>query len=225
MATALSFLLGFYLLSLANNFGAIFHRDTLPTLVCAAFMCSRCGDAWSVDVWLRRRRPRAGTVVPSGEYTWPVRLVWVMFAVVFFSAGFAKLRNSGLTWVFSDNLARRLVLGACIFPGSPVRPDWSLELAMRGRLCQLFAGLTVLLEVGFPLCLIWWRLRWLFIPGSLVMQIAIIYLMGPNFMPFMLCNLFWVPWDRVLPKAVAAARRLGTLPGWRARIRRLSRTA
>ena len=42
--------------------------------------------------------------------------------------------------------------------------------------------------------------RRLVVPGVLLMQIGIRILLGPSFVTWMLCNVFWVPWDSLLAR-------------------------
>ena len=199
-STAIALVLGFYLLGLPHNMGKIHHFDALLIFVFGILLIARCGDAWSLDRLIRRdhRAP-----VASGEYRWPVRMVWLVFALIFCAAGLAKLRNSGLAWVFSDNMSNLLI--AQQYFGSSPEPlvDWGLAIAQHQWLARSLAALTLLLEVGYPLALFSARLRWLIVPGMLLAQIGIRVLLGPSFAPFIICNLFWVPWGRI----VAAVRR------------------
>jgi hypothetical protein len=204
-STRIAFVLGFYLIGLPCGFGWISHRDQLIVLTAGVMACAHCGDALSVDAW-RRRGAGGGPARPSGEYTWPVRLVWVLMALVFFAAGFSKLRCSGLAWIFSDSLARRIVLAPETYPSPWIQSEWCLLLARQPWACRLLAGLTVLLEIGYPLAVWSPRCRWLFVPGMIGVQIGIVFLLGPNFTPFLLCNLFWVPWDRLLGRLAAPFR-------------------
>src|SRR3954462_8604121 len=82
--------LGTYLLGLPHNFGQTYHFDAVLVLAFAILTVARSGDGVSIDALRRRTRP-----APSGEYRWPVRLVWVTMATVFFAAGLSKLRHSG----------------------------------------------------------------------------------------------------------------------------------
>lgn len=200
LSTATSFVLGFYLLGLPHNFGKVHHFDALLVFVFGALAFARCGDAWAVDALIRRRRGGAAPKA-SGEYRWPVRLVWVLFALIFFAAGLAKLRASGPAWVLSDNMAALLI--AQQYPTSEPGPlvDWGLALARRRWLYQPLAAATLLLELGYPLALVSRRARWIVVPGMLLAQIGIRVLLGPSFEQFVICNLFWVPWDRLAWRA------------------------
>jgi vitamin K-dependent gamma-carboxylase-like protein len=87
-----SFVLGIYLFGLPHNFGQTYHFDALLVLAMGVLACSKAGDGCSIDVLLNGR----GDVRASGEYTWPVRTMWVAMSLVFFAAGLAKLRYGGL---------------------------------------------------------------------------------------------------------------------------------
>jgi len=216
-STVSSFILGVYLLGLPHNFGKVHHFDALVVIVLGIMALSRCGDACSVDRLMKKarggsnlsvRRPRV-----SGEYTWPVRAVWLMFALIFFGAGVSKLRHSGLEWIFSDNMARMLI-SANILSADPPAANfdppvpWGLYIAQYSWLTQLLAAATVVLETSYPLALFSRRARWVIVPGVFFMQVGIRVLMGPSFYPFLICNLFWVPWDRVSQAIVPGLRNL-----------------
>jgi hypothetical protein len=118
-------------------------------------------------------------------------------ALVFFAAGLAKLRYSGLAWAASDNLA--IILIEDNYPKGRTDPltTWGLYLAQHGWLCRLLAAVTLVLELGYPLALVSQTARWAFVPGSCLMLIGIRLLMGPAFEQFLICSLFWLPWDRL----------------------------
>lgn len=191
-------MLGAYLLGLIQCFGKTHHFDFPALIVLGILALSRCGDGFSVDRWLRTRFATArGEVAPevrsSGEYTWPIRLVWVLSTLVFFAAGVSKLRRSGLAWILSDNM--RYVLLSHHYSHMPPT-SWGLYVAQISWASKALGLLTILFETGAPLAL-WSRtLRWIFIPGLLMMQIGILLLTGA-FVPYWYLYVFWVPWDRL----------------------------
>lgn len=201
VSTALCLVLGFYLLGLPNGFGKIHHYDAVVVFAFAILALARSGDALSLDRWLARTPP---PIAASGEYTWPIRMVWLLMALLFFGAGVSKLRTSGLAWIFSDNLAVFLVQAQYHYGNAVPATSFGLVLARHPWLCRALAAATVLGEIGYPLALISRRARVLLVPGVLLMQIGIRVLLGPSFLAWMLCNVFWVPWDRVLRIGVGA---------------------
>jgi hypothetical protein len=197
--------LGFYLLGLPHCFGKVHHYDSMLVFVFAILALARPGDAYSVDrLLVRRRDPRP--IAPSGAYTWPVRAIWVVLACVFFGAGVSKLRASGLAWVASDNLAIVLVQAQYFFGNAVPLSAAGLPLAAAPVVYRVLAGAAVAGEVGYPLALVSGRARAVLVPGMLLMQLAIRVLLGPTFFPMMSCNVFWVPWDRILVAIVRAPR-------------------
>jgi predicted DCC family thiol-disulfide oxidoreductase YuxK len=192
-----SAILGTYLLALGHNFGQTYHFDAILVLAFWILAFSRAGDAWSIDA-LRdgaRHRDVAGPP-PSPEYHWPVQLILVTFSLVFCAAGIAKLRASGLQWIFSDQLAILLDrVQYHISDADPVLP-WSSTLARIPGAAMMLAFSTIFFETFYPIALFSRRLRPLFIVGGLGLILGIRAMMGPTFENFLLINLFWVPWDR-----------------------------
>jgi hypothetical protein len=209
ISTVSSFILGMYLLGLPNNFGKVGHGAALVVFVFGVMALSRCGDSCSIDrlIWKARQRNDAShqRTQVSGEYTWPVRAVWVMFALIFFGAGVSKLRHSGLEWIFSDNMA--VLLLRAQFQGKSAVP-WGFFLAQHQWLTQLVAAATIAIEVGYPLALFSRKARWILVPGAFSMQIGISLLMGITFSTFLICNLFWVRWDYVSSRFASSFRML-----------------
>jgi len=197
-ATAVSFFAGTYLLGLQYCFGGSNHAKIIVVWAMASLAMSRCGDAWSVDRWAKARR---GWPEPaaSGEYRWPIRLVWVAMACAFFAAGISKLRHAGLAWVTSDTLAIFLVRSnyPLIRDANPPMFDWGLRLARHEWLCRALAAGSLAIETLFPLALFSRRLRPILVAGALLMQLGITAVMGPNFDVFIWSYIFWVPWDRI----------------------------
>jgi hypothetical protein len=184
--------LGFYLLALPHNFGHVYHFDALLVLTLIVLACSRAGDAWSVDAW--RSAEPAGR---SAEYTWPIRMIWVLMALVFFAAGVAKLRYGGLEWVTSSNMS--LVLMRSAYHTSDADPITSLGLwvASQPWLSRAVAASALVVELAFVTALVSRRARLVLVPAAALMLIGIRIMMGPTFGGFLIANVFWVPWSAV----------------------------
>lgn len=200
VSTASSFVFGTYLLGLPHNFGYTSHAVGLVVIVLGIMALSRCGDGVSLDRVIHRARrdsnPSDSDPRISGEYTWPIRAVWLTFSLVFFAAGVTKLRSSGLEWIFSDHLAIIMVRSNYGYVLDPL-VAWGLILAQYGWLTRSMAAATILLEVGYPLALFSSRARWIVVPAMFLMLVNIRLLLGPPFYEFLICHLFWVPWNRV----------------------------
>lgn len=199
-STAGAFVLGTYLIAIPESFGKIHHADAILVWAMAALALSRSGDGWSLDALIRAaRRPVEPLRVPAGEYTWPIRMMWVVMSVIFFSAGVSKLRHGGLGFVTSDALATHFIhanygLGR---PAGPPLTEWGLWLARRPSICRAMAAVSLLFELTLPLALFSRRARRIVVPGVVALQVGITFLMGPDFLRFAFCYLFWVPWAKM----------------------------
>jgi hypothetical protein len=188
---------GTYLMGLPHNFGQTQHFDTLVVLTLWALALSHAGDAWAVDpVWKGQARPE-GTALVSPEYTWPIRFVWVAMALIFGAAGIAKVRHSGASWIFSDSFRLLLLRQQYhISDGDPLT-TWGVLVAAHPWLTHAMAATALSVELFFPLVLFSRRARAVLVPAGLGFLVGIRLLMGPTFEQFMMCYVFWVPWQRV----------------------------
>jgi predicted DCC family thiol-disulfide oxidoreductase YuxK len=75
--------------------------------------------------------------------------------------------------------------------------DWGLWVAGIPWLCGLLGATALALEVLFPLALFSRTARRIVPAGVFAVQVGIAALMGPNFDTFLICYLFWVPWERM----------------------------
>ena len=126
---------------------------------------------------------------PSGEYQWPVQLVLVALAFVFFAAGVAKLRASGLAWILSDHpdIARSGAMR--ISDADPLLPIGSFVARIPLRRSARGSE-RILFEAGYPIALFSPRLRPFIVLGGIGLIVGIRVLMGPTFENFLLINLF-----------------------------------
>jgi hypothetical protein len=203
-----SAVLGLYLLGLPHNFGQIYHFDAAIVFTFGVLALSRCGDALSVDARRRASRHDSATVpLASGEYTWPIRLVWVTLSLVFFAAGVAKLWTSGFEWIASDHMA--LLLRRVQYHISDADPltNWGSHIAEHPLLTRGLAATTLLVETAYPLALFRTPLRPVIVLAGIGLIVGIRLLMGPTFEHFLLLNAVWVPWDRVGARLRARVRR------------------
>jgi hypothetical protein len=206
-------ILGTYLLGLGHNFGQTYHFDAILVIAFWILAFSRAGDGWSVDAARRAARdPGSRPVETSGEYRWPVQLVLVAMSLVFFAAGTAKLRASGVQWFTTDHLA--ILLDRVQYHISDAEPwfTWGSTLARIPYAANLMAFATIFFETTYPLALFSRRLRPVMVMGGIGLILGIRALMGPTFENFLLINLFWVPWDRVEVWVRARIRVLPTAP-------------
>ncbi len=213
LSTGAAAVLGTYLIGLPQNFGKIHHADAILVFALWIVAFSRSGDGWSLDSLIRAvRKPQASPPPPSGEYTWPFRMMWLVMSLIFFAAGVSKLRHSGLAWITENALA-----GFLIRANDPVGraagaawTDWGLWIARVPWLTFLLGAGSLALELFFPLALFSRTARRIIPAAVLGVQLGISAFMGPDFLRFLVAYLFWVPWKWVGEKTrrlVARERR------------------
>jgi hypothetical protein len=202
-STALSFVLGVYLIGIASSFGKIHHMEHVLVFSFLIMACSRCGDAWSIDALIRKWRPSnpQTPVGMSGEYTWPVRMIWVVIALIYFAAGISKVRHSGFQWITGGTMHSILLWHSYHTASADPLTTWGPLLSRSVVMSRMLAVCGMGFELAFPLALFSRRVRYVLIPTMVAMQIGIALLIGPNFYQMILCQLLWVPWDRVVAYA------------------------
>lgn len=181
--------LGVYLLGLPENFGKIDHMDGIVVILLCVLSISRCGDAISLDRVLLRAPAKS---MKDFEYRWPILLGQILFTLVFFAAGVAKLRVSGLQWMTADNI-RYLLIQHQYTHVPPV--DLGLLVARSTALCELAAVGTVVLELSMPLAVFIRRLRFPLLAALLMLQTGIVLTMGVYFTPYLAGYLLFLPWE------------------------------
>jgi hypothetical protein len=193
LSTAAAFLLGAYLLWIPHSFGKLHHGDSALILALAVLACSRCGDAFSLDRLLARRRG-APEPPPSGDYAWPVRTLRLLVALVFIEAGLSKLLIGGLAWITSDNLSLMLQKASYrAYTGVAPISDLGLVLAQHKALCRWLAAGVVALEVSYPLALFGRRLAAVLVPLGFLSLLGFFIFVVPAFYELLCCHVFWLP--------------------------------
>ena len=206
ISSSASAVMALYILGLPNCYGfKIGHGYTLPLIVMGIFAVGNSGAAWSIDSLIRKRFSRKQRPAESGDYTWPMKLIIVTFALVFFGAGYSKLYRSGLPWIFSDSFSNLLIMHHYYRP-PPL--DWGLWIAKYHWLCVLMALSAVTFELSAPLGLINKYLKALIFGSLLLMQIGIWQLIGVKFTAYFYCYPLLLPWRAISQQLATLKMRL-----------------
>lgn len=160
-----------------NTTGKIIHNDVLLTLCLLPLLIAprAAVQAWAVDFTGRFRKPDAEE---SPAFGWQIRSAMAIIALFYFVVGVQKMRYSGLDWVTSDNL-KWVLLAASDNRDTP--NQLGLFIAERPLLVFLMAAGTIVVEIGFPACLIWKRLQWFFVPAIVGLHAGIYLTMDLNY--------------------------------------------
>jgi len=180
---------GLYLLGIPQFAGSAFHYHHLVWFA-ALLAASPCGDALSVDAFLRKRAGRTVSREPSVAYGAPLRFVWLLIGVIFFFPGLWKLLESGSAWIWSDNLQNQMYAKWFQMPWlvPPFRIDHYPTLLRLGALA------VIVLELGFFFMVLHRRTRALAVIGALIFHQLTAYFMGLRFPALWLTYVAFVPW-------------------------------
>lgn len=187
------------LAGLRGSRGKVLHNDLLLLWVSAPFLLA------PVKVDLRDRVARRG-------YGWPIRVATVVLVLIYFFAGYHKLRRSGLDWVTGDNMRYVMLWGPSIGHAAwESMARWVGEQIWVARASALF---ILGVEITFPLVLVWRRLQPLYALGAVFLHVTTWLVLGLDYWAWALAvPLLLVDW----PALVDAARRgdlVEFLTGW-----------
>lgn len=188
-AAALLFL--FYQ-GLVRSFGH-FNHDEMPVvymLIALAF--TPCGDAYSLDSFLRRTQSRTGDVV----YGFPVLMLRSLLAWSYFSAALIKIRVAGLAYFSADNLPTLAILHS-LDNLHDTQHRLAFWLPHASGVTGVFALLVVLWELSFPLAVFSKHARRIILPFGIIFHVATIFFMNISFPYHLAAYVVFVDWPRL----------------------------
>lgn len=205
--TKTSALLVIFYQGLVRSFGHFNHDELLGVYLLIVLAFTPCGDAFALDSWGKRtpRRPRFA-------YAYPILLMRLLLAWVYFSAAIIKLRISGLNYFNPDSLP-----ALAIWNSLDNLHDTQFRYAF--RLPQVREYLppvmiaTVLWEMLFPLALFSRRARWLLLGFGVVFHFSTLFLMNIFFPHLLAMYLVFVDWPAVA-RRMARFRLFKRAAGW-----------
>jgi predicted DCC family thiol-disulfide oxidoreductase YuxK len=186
---------GFYVLGLPEMFGQVMHFHHVLWFA-ALLAASPCGDALGVDavVSALRRADRGDVepVRPSIAYSRPLRMTWLVLALVYFFPGLWKSLVGGASWFTSESLANEMRLKW--FEAPWFRPLFRADLSPR---LLLIAGAgTIAFELGFAFLVLFRRTRPLVPFAGLGFHNMTRALMNIPFWNLQIVYVTFVPWAR-----------------------------
>lgn len=188
--------LGWYVLGIPQFYGKINHSHHLLWFA-AILAASPCADVLSVDairsVWKRADAGVVGRPAPSRAYALPLRFVWLLLGVIYFTGGFWKIRNAGYQWAFSENPKAMLYNKWMELGGW--RPLFRID--HYPLLYHLGAAATVVFELSFIVLIVFPATRFLAPLGGLIFHAVTNLFMKLSFWILWGCYAAFVPWDRI----------------------------
>jgi hypothetical protein len=200
LATSLVLISGIFLTGSYYSFtGKVDHADTfLVAYIPAIMLFSRWGSNYSLDALLQEREGRQINASDSSwVYSWPMRAVLLLLALMFFGAGYFKLR-AGQWLTDMDLLPRLLTTQNAIAVMRSLDPNpfypWIANTPWVHIPLQ-FGG--VFFELFFPLTLLSHRLRNLFVSSGVLFHAFNTFFLGINAYPMIIIYLTFVDWQAI----------------------------
>lgn len=130
-------LLGLICGGILREYSHFFHQYLVPMQLAVLLSFLPCGDGFSVDQFLRRKRGEGEPPRSPAVYGWSRYACWILIAGSYVSAGLSKLRNGGLLWWNGLNL-KNIILTHTL---EPKQHEWGLEQFLTGLPLEFFAVL------------------------------------------------------------------------------------
>jgi hypothetical protein len=191
-STKLSLLLVIFYEGLVRSFGHYNHDEMLAVYFLVVLAFTPCGDSFSLDHWLRRKEPTAR----SFKYGYPVLLMQILMAWIYFSSALVKMRVAGMKYLSPDNLPVLAIIHSL-----DNLHDTAFRFAfwlpqIRGVLPYV-VGLVLIWELLFPLAIVWRRARWWILGFGILFHLMTLFLMNIFFPYQLVMYLVFVDWDKV----------------------------
>ena len=161
------------------SYGDRHHTEALFCIFLMLLALAPSGERLSVDAVLRRRRGIAPQE-RSELALWPLKVVHVLVALTYFSAGMSKLLFSGFRWMNGYTLQSH-AFGDALQRGHPL----GVWLAQQHTLAVVLSYFTIMLEIFFWVSLFTPRLAPLFFLAALGFQVGLYVTAGYDFFQHM----------------------------------------
>ncbi len=192
LTTKTSLLLVVFYQGLVRSFGHFNHDEMLGVYYLVILAFTPCGDGFSLDSWSKRKLEHQ----PGFVYGYPILLMQLLMAWVYFSSALVKLRVSGFRYFSADNLP-----ALAIYHSLDNLHDTHFRLAFWlpevRTVLPVIVGAALLWELLFPMAVFWKRLRWWFLGVGVVFHLSTLFLMNIFFPHQLAMYLVFVDWPSV----------------------------
>jgi hypothetical protein len=184
------------LAGLRGSRGKVLHNDLLLLWVAVPFLLA------PVTATLRDRAPRR-------EHGWPIRAAMVIAALIYFLAGYHKLRRSGLDWATGDNVRYVMLWGPSV--GQAAWEGLATWVGERTWAYRATGALILAFELTFPIVLFRRWLQPLYALVAVSLHVMTYVLLGLDYWAWALTILvLFVDWPALIDRARGSARAVET---------------
>jgi hypothetical protein len=180
------------LAGLRGSRGKVLHNDLLLLWASAPFLLAPLDAAW-------------GDREETARHGWPVRVAMCITALVYFFAGYHKLRRAGLGWAVGDNVRYVMLWGPTI--GDARGRSFAEWVGETGWASRLTGTYILFVELTFPAAVLWARTRWFYVVSAVVLHVATWLLLGLDYWTWAATVLLlFVDWPRALDRLRSRSR-------------------
>ena len=195
VSTKTSLVLVAFYQGLLRSFGHFNHDEMIAIYFLVVLAFTPCGDAFSIDSRRRRTRPDR----PAFASAYPILLMQLLLAWVYFSSALIKLRVAGIKYLSPDNLPALAIFHSL---------DNLHDTAFRGAFwlphvreyLPYVVGFVLIWELLFPLIIFFRRLRWLMLGIGVVFHFSTLFLMNIFFPHQLVMYVVFINWDKQQPE-------------------------
>lgn len=186
LAFAIAWLCYLVLAGLRGSRGKVLHNDLLLLWASVPFLVAPVSVAWH-----DRQRRR--------EHGWPIRSAMVIAALVYFLAGYHKLRRSGLDWAFGDNVRYVMLWGPSVGAAKwDAMATWIGEHLWASKATGAF---ILAFELTFPLALLKRGLQPLYALVAVALHVTTYLFLGLDYWAWAVTVLLlFVDWPTVVDR-------------------------
>jgi hypothetical protein len=166
LAFAVAWVCFLVLAGLRGSRGKVLHNDLLLLWTSAPFLLAPVAVTW------RDRAQRR-------DHGWPVRAAMVIAALIYFFAGYHKVRRSGLDWAIGDNVRYVMLWGPTV--GAPKWDALATWVGERLWASKATGAFILTFELTFPLALLWRRLQPLYALIAVALHVTTYLLLGLDY--------------------------------------------
>jgi len=180
------------LAGLRGSRGKVLHNDLLLLWAAVPFLLA------PVTVSLRDRTPRR-------EHGWPIRSAMVIAALIYFLAGYHKLRRSGLEWAIGDNVRYVMAWGPSV--GQAAWEGFASWVAEHTWASRATGAFILAFELTFPVALVRRGLQPVYALVAVSLHVMTWVLLGLDYWAWALTVLvLFVDWPTVTARVAGSAR-------------------
>lgn len=165
------------------------------------FACSFSGDSFSIDSLRQKEnqtfRKRVADRQAQGLYSWPIKLMMIFFASIYVSAGFSKIYNGGLQWLWGDTVKHYFLFSHYKSDLDPLGQSLRIGLLMAQfpLLCKIGGFSTVLIELATVTSPFSQKSRYIIIPAMFIWHVGFYFTSSNGFFNMTALFFCWINWQ------------------------------